>query len=210
MRIFQKNKKENNGGLARMTKSGGFTVIELLIVTSIMVILSSVVIMNHRYADAQLRVERSANKLAQDIRRASAMALSSQEQEDLNDCTGGNSVSGFGVNLKPPLNNSYKLYGDCGVGGRGNQKFNSSDWLIEEISLEQGIIIKSLSPDGNISINFTPPSPSVDFKKGNDDDDEGDGDVLTDNEVIITLQSERYLGLIKIVTVNEAGVVTVP
>ncbi|MDO8669067.1 MAG: type II secretion system protein, partial [Candidatus Buchananbacteria bacterium] len=57
----------------------GFTLIELLVVVAVITALTAVVLPSFRSGDNQLALQRSASKLAQDLRRVQGMAVSAQE-----------------------------------------------------------------------------------------------------------------------------------
>ena len=62
-------------------KESGFTLTELLVVASIIILFSAIVLANYQTGNKQFALQRSAHKLAQDIRRAQEMAMSAKECE---------------------------------------------------------------------------------------------------------------------------------
>ncbi|MDP2967102.1 MAG: hypothetical protein Q8N87_01685, partial [bacterium] len=116
-----------------MNKS--FTLIELLVVTSIIILLSAIILPNYRGIERQFALQRSAHKLAQDIRRVGEMSMSTREFQ------GEIPKGGYGVHLKLSWGNYYKLYADK----NGNEKFDEADGEVETIYLEKGVYIQNIS-----------------------------------------------------------------
>jgi len=158
-----------------------FTLIELLVVTGIIILLSALVLPNYRTGESQLALQRSANKLAQDIRRAQEMAMSAKEFE------GVVPPGGYGINFQTNLT-SYILFADL----NNNKVFDSGE-AIETLSLERGVKISNLSPTSPLTISFTPPDPTVNINPSN-------------SLAIITLSNN---GQTKIIKVNKAGLIYV-
>ena len=106
---FKKNTGLKNGA--------GLTLIELLVVISIMMTMTAVVFVNYRPGNQQLALNRSASKLAQDIRRAQEMAMSSAE------CPLGTGCAGqvpprYGVyGRESSVEKFYRIFADCVKGG---------------------------------------------------------------------------------------------
>lgn len=166
----------------------GFTLNELLVVTVIIVILTSVVFVNYRKTGEQFALQRAANKLAQDIRRAGEMAIAAKE------CCGGIVPPGYGIWLEGG-NSNYILYADTYPVG-GDEFYTPSDTTIETIELEKGVVIQNINTNnGKVGINFKPPSPTIKIKSQQSDEL---------NEVIITLSAN---GKTKTVKVNAVGLV---
>jgi len=168
----------------------GFTLIELIVVTSIIILLSVIVFPNYRGIERQFALQRSAHKLAQDIRRAGEMAMSTKEFQ-------GKVPAGYGIYLKQG-EKDYLLYADTNPPG-GNEKYDGEDDKIETINLEKGVYIQNISPS-SLSINFKPPIPTIKIKK------EGGQDSTT---AVITLSLESDSTKTKIIKVNSAGLIDV-
>jgi len=151
------------------------------VVTGIIILLSALVLPNYRTGESQLALQRSANKLAQDIRRAQEMAMSAKEFE------GVVPPGGYGINFQTNLT-SYILFADL-----NNNKIFDSGEAIETLSLERGVKISNLSPASPLTISFTPPDPTVNINPSN-------------SLAIITLSNN---GQTKIIKVNKAGLIYV-
>lgn len=170
-----------------MNKS--FTLVELLVVTSIIILLSAIILPNYRGIERQFALQRSAHKLAQDIRRAGEMAMSTREfQEEVPE-------GGYGIHLELSWGNYYKLYADK----NGNEKFDGADGEVETINLEKGVYIKNILPS-SLSINFRSPIPTVKIKT-----EAGQDSV----NATITLSLESDSTKTKIIKVNAVGLIDV-
>ena len=142
-------------------KKKGFTIIELLVVISIIAILSGIVLIDYRSGQQAFALQRTASKLAQDIRRAQEMAMSAGECTfcDLS-CSPNGVPSGYMVVFTS--NPNYSIFADD-----GDKVFDSGDCNIlgNPIPFEKGIVIDALSSDLTfepfLSITFTPPDPIV-------------------------------------------------
>lgn len=167
-----------------MNKS--FTLIELIVVTSIIILLSAIVFPNYRGIERQFALQRSAHKLAQDIRRAGEMAMSTREFE------GEIPKGGYGIHLSISWRTYYKLYAD-----NGNGKYGSGDSDVEIINLEKGVYIQNISPS-SLSINFKPPIPTIKITT-----EAGQKSTTA----VITLSLESDPTKTKIIKVNSAGLI---
>ncbi len=135
----------------------GTTLIELLVVLAIIGIMSLIVFPSYQGLRGQLLVNRVANKLAQDIRRAAELATSMQGFN-------GTVPGGYGVYFQES-NNYYLIYADTTPLG-GNGIYNSTDGTVERVLIEEGAVILSLSAP-NLSVEFIPPSPTVRIRGNN-------------------------------------------
>ena len=166
----------------------GFTLIELLTVTTIILILSGIVVLNSRTGQGSLALDRSAHKLAQDIRRAIELTLRAQS-------LGGCSVSGYGVyvNKNFPLEKEYKIFGDCNA----NKSYDVSDVVVELLKFEQGVQISDVSPSPAAHIFFIPPDPQVEIFPGNP----------ATAQVILRLENDP--SRTRTLTINKKGVIDI-
>ncbi|GAI53556.1 unnamed protein product, partial [marine sediment metagenome] len=131
-------------------KGEGFTIIEFLIVISIIGIFSIITIPNYRSAQQQLALQRSASKLTQDIRRAQEMAMSTEELST------GDLPEGYGIYINKndpdcPNDDCYRIYADID----GDERYDSGEEQGKAIFLEKEVYIESFVPfSANFSINF--------------------------------------------------------
>ena len=194
------------------TKSGaGFTLIEITIVLGIIGLLAAIVLANYRGGERQFALLRSTHQLAQDLRRAEEMAISSQKTP----LEFGEEVfprGGYGIYFKidPGDPKGYRiiLFADCDVEGdyddlpiaktcaeTGPGLGNSRDETIEELTLEEGVVIETLSPSSSeLSITFKPPDPEISISGG--------GNIAT-----ITLSLKDAPTIARTVTVNKVGLI---
>jgi len=134
------------------TLMNGFTLTEILVVLFIISLLSGLAFANFRQGGKQMALQRSAYKLAQDIRRVQEMAIAAKEYS-------GQIPPGYGIYI-PKNVNYYILYADTNPPG-GNQRYDSGDEM-ETSTLESGIQITSNLPSTSwVSINFQPPDPKI-------------------------------------------------
>lgn len=182
--------------MKQLNKKKSFTLIELLIVISIIGILMAVSFPYYQSARQQLALQRAASKLVQDIRMIQEMAMSTKEID------GGIPSGGYGVYLrKVPVSQTshYVLFADK----NNNHKYDSGSGAgetIEQIFFENKIKIKNL--DGNhLNIIFMPPDPTTSLR-------DGDGNELVSSSISIeiSLQDETKT---KIIGVNKVGLITV-
>lgn len=136
-------------------KSQGFTLIELVVVTSIIVLLTALTLPDYRIGSQQLALQRSVHKLAQDLRKAQEMAVSVKEFD-------GQTPTGYGIYLDRDEPGKYILFADLD----GDQKYSGVSEKVEEINLEKNIEIGELNPiasDSSLNISFLPPDPVTIF-----------------------------------------------
>ncbi|MDP3900900.1 MAG: type II secretion system protein [bacterium] len=143
-----------------MVEERGFTLTELLVVIAVMALLTALTVPNLRLGGRQLALDRSAQRLAQDIGQAAELVLRAQSF----DCGGTNFVSGYGVYFDTATPTSYFIFVDC----NDNQKYEAGpDQIIDTMNLESRVTISALSISPNLSITFVPPKPEVWLNPGN-------------------------------------------
>ncbi len=172
-----------------MTKA--FTLVESLVTILIIVVLSLIILPNYYSAKQQLALQRSAFKLAQDIRTVREMAMSAEEFEG--EIPGG----GYGISLSPGT--SYTIFVDLDSDGIYD---NPSEKVGEDIFLENGIEINSISPASLISIFFFPPDLEVFFMNPG-------GSSISTNSITINIAILNDLSKNINLIVNKAGLIYV-
>ncbi len=178
-------------------KSRGFTLIELFVTVAIALILGSVALIGYHSAQKKLALDRSAFKLAQDIRRAQEMAMAQEPYE------GDIPEGGYGVFLLPQAS-SYIFFRDLSQGNSAGPNHiwtpGDTEELIEEIPLESGVEIENLSADC-VNIVFAPPFPYIYFKDIYESD--------LGDEISVTLSLESDPSVTKTIKINKAGLIYV-
>lgn len=168
--------------------SKAFTLIELLVVIGIIVILSAIILPNYRVGERQFALQRSAQKLAQDLRRAQELSMSAKAF----DCPGqlgvGWTMKGYGINLAAP-DDYYFLKARCE--DTANPGIYN-DRPVEKIDLEKEVKILSTTSQ---NIFFYPPEPQINLG----------GATL----VVITISLKEDITKTKIIKVNKAGLINV-
>jgi Tfp pilus assembly protein FimT len=166
-----------------MSKS--FTLIELLVATAIIVLLTALILPNYRAGDKSLALQRSANKLAQDIRRVQDMAMSAKEIE-------GAPASwryGYGIRLAKSQPNQYILFADLDNG----EDYDPGE-EIETITLERMVKIDELLPSSPLIVIFEPPDPTV---------------TITPDDNMASIKLGVSVSLQKTIKINKAGLIAV-
>lgn len=147
-------------------KEKGLTIIELIIIITLIAILPAIVISDFGKIKKRFALSRVAYKFAQDVRHAQDMALASKPYID--GLGQSQPVAGYGIYLSltsPVLGKKkYITYADRADGFNFDKKYMLSDYTISTVDFsvdEPGIIIKeTTNPFGSeLSINFTPPKP---------------------------------------------------
>lgn len=202
-------------------KESGLTLTEILVTTAIIVILSGLVIANSGAGQNQLALSRSANKLAQDIRRVQEMAMSAEECDE---CGGVGVIPpryGIYLDQNPFYNHQYILFADYPGGSDGKFYWPhdlTKDTEIETISFEKNIVISDVSKGngtclpGNPSgpkrghISFAPPDPTTGIWIG--EWPAGGTNAVQCQEIILTLRAGTS-GPTKVIRVNQAGLISV-
>ncbi|MFZ3073860.1 MAG: prepilin-type N-terminal cleavage/methylation domain-containing protein [Minisyncoccales bacterium] len=121
----------------------GFTLIELITVTAIILVISIIAIPNYRQGGRQTALDMQANRFAQDLRRIQEWSLAAHQ-------VGGQAKRGYGISLSQG-SGSYIIYLDDGNNGGlifpGNGKYDATfDTVHETIALDDKIEIASCVP----------------------------------------------------------------
>jgi len=134
----------------------GFTLVEILVSIFIIILLSGIIFANYRAGGQQFALQRSANKLAQDIRRAQAMAMGAKEYQ-------GSVPPRYGLEFTTATSTSYILFADQ----NDNGTYEPPDNEVERITFEEGVSINELftiGPKTKLWIAFKPPDPITEIR----------------------------------------------
>lgn len=187
--LFLKNLRNLN----TISNQNGFTLAEVLVSIFIIALLSGIIFSSYQQGARRFALQRSANKLARDMRKVEEMAMSTKES------SGATSQAGYGIYLKAANPNSYILFtdrdGDC-IYDEPNEK-------IENLSFEPGVKIDFLAKLAGVeflavpelTIILTPPDPKVAICEYSN---------AGSAYAVLTIS-----GLIKNVSINTAGLIEI-
>ena len=131
----------------------GFTLIELLVVIFIIGLISAMLVNNWRKSEKQYLLQRTAQEIVQNIRKAQDMALTSFRHL-------GEIPDNYGIYFDTASPTSYKIFADK----NNNNQYDSSDDDVETISFESGIEISALSSEPNLHLTFSLPDAFTSIK----------------------------------------------
>ena len=147
----------------------GFTLMEILVVIFIVATISSMLVVNWRKNEERYKLQRAAQEMVQNIRRAQSMALAGKEYN------GEIPNESYGVHFEPNQPRSYFIFAD----ENGNETYQPSDDIVVglEIPVADGVEIYSLSslpqdlditfslPDGFVGIAPTASSATITIRR---------------------------------------------
>jgi hypothetical protein len=170
----------------------GFTMLELMITMSVMIILSGALLITWNRSEDIYGLQRAAYKMERDIREAQARTM---EADEVN-CGSMDSSASFGVFFNVASPKEYILFVDCD----NNNSWNGDDVLVERVKMEKGVELQSLSPNlgGVFNVVFNPPQPLTYIN---------DVDSGVEGEIILFLKNDPTK--IKKVKVNTSGCIEV-
>ena len=183
----------------------GFTLIEILVVTTIIFLLVGVTAPIYQTSQRHFALQRSASKLAQDIRRVQEMAMSAR---DFPEVGGTISKGGYGVYFNIGSPEEYILFTDCNQ----NHAYDTGNWPAgscvsstganiypekfgNNVKFEKQVKIDNLSPlggDNSLHITFTPPDPTTWVRY--------DGNISTSTPAAITLRAGNTTANVKVLS----------
>jgi prepilin-type N-terminal cleavage/methylation domain-containing protein len=131
-------------------KGAGFTMMEMLVVIFIIGVMSSILVVNWRKNEQTYLVQRTAQEIAQNIRKAQDLALTSKKYSVSEDVP-----SYYGINFATNNPTSYFIFADK----NGNKTYQPSDFKIDNknILISSGVQIDYLSAGNNLDIAFSIP-----------------------------------------------------
>ena len=171
----------------------GFTLIEVLISITIISTITFIMFAAKGQQKYQLALQRSSYQLAQDMRRAQEMGMSTKE------FNGVVPQGGYGIYCDLlSSTTTYILFADI----NNNTLYDGVSEKVEQKSLEEKIYISSFTPAfaSSLTIVFSPPDPSI---------------ILTTNTgstttiATVFLKSESNPGNARSVEINAVGLINV-
>ena len=179
--------------------STGFTIIEVIVVVSLILILSGVVIYNFSSSKLNFSLLRVSYQFEQDVSRVQNMALSSVPYKDSLGVE--QEIDGYGVyvDLTGLGNTNYIIYADKSP---GNNIYDVSDYIISQVDFSQnepGIIIKQMD-------NIIGDSTSLNFKLSNISTSIDQMSPGQDNISVVFAESSD-LSKTKSVLINKSGLI---
>lgn len=167
-------------------KKNGFTLTELLVITAIISLMSTLILANYRAGERQFSLVSSSHKLAQDLRRSQEKTMSMRKFN----CPAGK-LKGYGIRFQQG-SESYHLNARCDIDG----VFQDSS--LEEVLLEPGVQIKEIKRDtvqvSAIDVFFYPPDPQTDLEGG--------------NKVTVSLCLEEDIEITQTISINKSGLIS--
>ncbi len=132
----------------------GFTLIELIVVISIMAIMASLVVASHRTGQKQYALSQAGQKLVSHLREAQNMAMSGVDIKG--------QYCGYGIQINRTARpTSYYFYADKAANCQtSNNKYDSGDDIIETVNLPDLVQFQTTSPSP-LDIFFKPPEPTA-------------------------------------------------
>lgn len=178
----------------------GFTIIELLTIITIISILTSIMFLNWKSVGEDLKLQQAANKLTQDIRKVSEMALSAKVIDEKNPAKNFVPAGGYGIHLRIHPSKEIFIFADCNDDKRftpGNQCGSPGSKFEEKLSsLELAREIEIVNSD-ELDIVFKPPNPMVYINEA------------SSGEETITIRLKSNPNKQKNIKINSAGLVYV-
>lgn len=141
-------------------EANGFTLVELLVTTGIVVLMTAVAAPAWRAGQRQLSLNAQAYRMAQNIRLVVEYSLQGKPVA----CPGAGSLKGYGIYISSGTPGSYLSFAECG----NNWIYvEGQDAPIATYALEDGVFVSAVSPGPNASAVFAPPDPLVYLGPGN-------------------------------------------
>lgn len=138
--------------------SRGYTLIEVLVVAGIAVLLGSLMLANPGSGNRTSDVQRAAQLLSVDLRRAQAFAVSAEEEPQCSD----NVVPYYGVRVleQDGQEGIYEFFADC---DRNNEYNGNKDVILAQETLPNVEIQNTTPshPSGWLEVVYQPPNPTV-------------------------------------------------
>ena len=129
-------------------KQSGFTLVELLVVISIIGIITTIVVFQQQNANDRLRLDNAANTLALELRKAQTFGLGVQRYEPWAG-DGYEYDLGYGVFVEESNPTQVIFFADHPVNGIQDRFDDVDDEIISEITLPGNIFISEICRNGS-------------------------------------------------------------
>lgn len=136
----------------------GFTIVELIVVISIISILSTIMLVDYGRGRTVIKKQQSVQTFVQAVRSAQNKALGGE----VVNCTDSPCKYGVYVEDDSP---TVLIFGDGTNGFTSNNAYDAGEEIIETYNMEEGILVARINPGGGPKMNilFEPPDPTVSF-----------------------------------------------
>jgi len=142
--------------MEKKKRKNGFTFIELLVVTAVMAIITTLVLTEYRSGEKTNSLRLAVQQVVSDVRETQSSALSSGQFCDKNDPAG----CGLGISFSviPPLRQSYIIFVD-----KNADRWRASDGSenLKTVYLPNGIEIYYTTHPTQSNAIFVPPRPTT-------------------------------------------------
>lgn len=164
----------------------GFTLVELLVTSAIIMIMLGVTIAYSQKGEGINRVNRSLERLSFDIRRIANLSMQTRQ-------LGDRKVCGWGIYFDESINNQYIIFSDFCEGEtiNGDRMF-SDDEKYEEVKLGFGVIMKNVDI---LTLLYLPPEPRLEIYNVFDN-------LVNEGNISLTTESGNF---VKTLNINQAG-----
>jgi len=166
----------------------GFSLIELLVAMSIIILLSTLMIVNTRSSEKRRNLTMEAQKLVADLRQSQNKSMSGSGVYQ-------SGYKGYGVYVNSAQNDRYILYGEP-LNPTDDYSRNGNETTIETKQFSRARI-RSVSTSGSAGILFLSPDP-ITYING-----------ATGGSVTIVIESTEDSSLSATIDVNGAGLISV-
>lgn len=132
--------------LNKKVRTQGFSIVELIVTISILVIINAVIFANYPKFRQSISLRRTSQEVASTIYQAQTYALSVKEFQG--------QFPGYGVRFDKTLPDSFVLFADLPeVDGKGNKKYDGDSEKVEEFKIQTSDRISELcgTTTGNLS-----------------------------------------------------------